>query len=149
MNGLIRLRITPAPAGSTPSILPVLGQGRDHPRACGEHFRRSQCRHSQQGSPPRLRGAHRPDLRQKVANWITPAPAGSTLNRRGPSHWWSDHPRACGEHSVDVINLGVKVGSPPRLRGAPFSYHPIFCNFRITPAPAGSTRHKRHCGLTG
>ncbi|RYQ23581.1 hypothetical protein PG2048B_1480 [Bifidobacterium pseudolongum subsp. globosum] len=33
-----------------------------------------------------------------------------------------DHPRACGEHSVEGLSLSVVVGSSPRLRG---TYHRI------------------------
>ena len=54
---LTRLRITPAPAGSTGSRRRLVPAVQDHPRACGEHSRRLSRKYILLGSPPRLRGA--------------------------------------------------------------------------------------------
>ena len=48
---------------------------------------------------------------------ITPAYAGkrkSDNNARGHNR---DHPRVCGEKFVSRTSKGIKVGSPPRMRG--------------------------------
>ena len=48
---------------------------------------------------------------------ITPAYAG----KRWPLMWSvstsRDHPRVCGEKFVSRTSKGIKVGSPPRMRG--------------------------------
>ena len=71
-------RITPADAGKTRSAPVVSIVSRDHPRGCGENRMSRECRLSDLGSPPRMRGKHvTPCQRQTVAG-ITPADAGKT-----------------------------------------------------------------------
>ena len=68
-----------------------------------------------------------------------------------------DHPRGCGEHSQTVSSKGCRVGSSPRMRGAPGHDHRSRAIARIIPADAGSTGtamdqlgshadHPRGCG---
>ena len=68
-----------------------------------------------------------------------------------------DHPRTCGENSVEFTALDLSKGSPPHLRGKPPSRHTISMLHGITPAPAGKTLrqvyrreqrkdHPRTCG---
>ena len=69
-------RITPAHAGKSRHFLRLGIENEDHPRTCGEKFRRSIPDVAGSGSPPHMRG--------KVAAWptrlprsrITPAHAG-------------------------------------------------------------------------
>ncbi len=49
-------RITPADAGKTASTGTRLVAKRDHPRGCGENFRKRMICASSRGSPPRMRG---------------------------------------------------------------------------------------------
>ena len=68
-----------------------------------------------------------------------------------------DHPRGCGENAVITCISGAGIGSPPRMRGKPFSFCCFFLNRGITPADAGKTGqcasdyprkgdHPRGCG---
>ena len=71
-------RITPADAGKT-----LRRQGRnthrwDHPRGCGENFRRLLEPVNRPGSPPRMRGKPNLSTRYLVNARITPADAGKT-----------------------------------------------------------------------
>jgi len=70
--------ITPAPAGSTRCQACSKHTPRDHPRACGEHYRNVRMLRYSSGSPPRLRGAQHWVLKNSGMTGITPAPAGST-----------------------------------------------------------------------
>jgi len=130
---------------------------KDHPRTCGEHWYGVKERIGVEGSPPHLRGALSTPSTQVLRNRITPAPAGSTgLYLHCPRSLW-DHPRTCGEHSSSSNFPILYIGSPPHLRGAPHCKSLNASHFRITPAPAGSTRlysvmycaskdHPRTCG---
>ena len=69
----------------------------------------------------------------------------------------ADHPRACGENPAMSMRLSSEPGSPPRMRGKPFTSFPAVLSERITPAHAGKTLllsipnisdtdHPRACG---
>ena len=109
------------------------------------------------GSPPHLRGARRLILRLFFCFRITPAPAGSTEDVPFMFDVEEDHPRTCGEHEKATIAVAPNIGSPPHLRGAPKDRPTRAHEYRITPAPAGSTLalhalagvfqdHPRTCG---
>ena len=95
------------------------------------------------GSSPRLRGALLPPAQWRREIGIIPALAGSTFRLLHQARHSGDHPRACGEHCVMVVNPTRALGSSPRLRGArPRSRcWPRRCG--IIPALAGSTTHGR------
>jgi len=80
--GAVRQRITPACAGSTAPDRPARSLRPDHPRLRGEHAQKPRHRSSISGSPPPARGALGARPRQKRAQRITPACAGSTPTRR-------------------------------------------------------------------
>ncbi len=131
--------ITPALAGSTCSTVNETMLKKDHPRVCGEHPRLDSIVCTAAGSPPRLRGA-------RTGYWvcapkigITPAFAGSTGICATAASAVPDHPRVCGEHLRPVDPRGNRLGSPPRLRGAPRTAPQAPGECRITPAFAGST----------
>ena len=71
-------RITPAGAGKTAHICPMLRQERDHPRRCGENIYSMEDIDSVLGSPPQVRG--------KPCYYY---------NRSAVDE---DHPRRCGEN---------------------------------------------------
>ena len=88
---------------------------------------------------------------------ITPAHAGKTRSTFSILATHADHPRACGENDVQLVQLFVERGSPPRMRGK----RPLRASARrgawITPAHAGKTLqvglqsmraadHPRACG---
>ena len=139
--------IIPADAGSTTQNRSPNNYGRDHPRGCGEHKIYSVDKYSEWGSSPRMRGAR--ELFEHVENriGIIPADAGSTPVMTPTPVTRQDHPRGCGEHSVDLRSALSKIGSSPRMRGAHFHclFEPI--RQRIIPADAGSTRKVRKNGL--
>ena len=159
--------IIPAHAGNTSVGVSRSVIIRDHPRACGEHqinlpvvntqpwiipahagntipFPLSSSRNC--GSSPRMRGTLycRP-LACRVGG-IIPAHAGNTvlLARKICSPW--DHPRACGEHLRTFMNLLLRLGSSPRMRGTlplrSFRVLPM----GIIPAHAGNTAVRKDEG---
>ena len=137
------LRITPAHAGKThPSHAPLQPRS-DHPRACGENpvFLSSNSRLP--GSPPRMRGKPARQRREHLGRRITPAHAGKTSKRRLPLCRRSDHPRACGENREAMKELGIEVGSPPRMRGKLPGQEKVDFRPRITPAHAGKTNMRK------
>ena len=88
---------------------------------------------------------------------ITPAPAGKTLSLVYVCIIHQDHPRTCGENSMDDCTILSKSGSPPHLRGKHIHKLRHYAASRITPAPAGKTQdenirchlardHPRTCG---
>ena len=74
---------------------------------------------------------------------ITPARAGKTLYKKSISHYYKDHPRACGENERSREEMDGEYGSPPRVRGKlPGASVPRKFE-RITPARAGKTSGER------
>ena len=153
-------RITPAPAGNTPSPSINAMCTWDHPRACGKHLGRSYRARLRMGSPPRLRETQLVEFEGRKYSRITPAPAGNTYRHRGSRHVARDHPRACGKHRGITFTVGWQEGSPPRLRETLPQRFATGTNQRITPAPAGNTcvlfivfgfsgDHPRACGKHG
>ena len=136
---LLVLWIIPADAGSTSSSLMIHLLYPDHPRGCGEHLRRTLHINKLRGSSPRMRGARRAGFGGPVDARIIPADAGST--RRDAPHkcHHRDHPRGCGEHWDTYDDLEKRIGSSPRMRGAPIGLVPWCPSCRIIPADAGST----------
>ena len=150
-------RITPAPAGKTPSPQDIQCRTPDHPRTCGENLAFSSRSVCAFGSPPHLRGkpARRPHWSPQMR--ITPAPAGKTDADTTRSVIHADHPRTCGENLAVGSIRWFWGGSPPHLRGKRSSGGADRRAARITPAPAGKTPssdsdsssgtdHPRTCG---
>ena len=149
--------ITPAHAGKSRPIQGRCGDGRDHPRACGEKRKKPMTRCRKPGSPPRMRGKE--TARRVGRDWfrITPAHAGKSGHhqRRGRNN--KDHPRACGEKSQRCPSRDRERGSPPRMRGKGDTVDYAAKPRRITPAHAGKREwrpqppetgrdHPRACG---
>ncbi len=94
------------------------------------------------GSPPHVRGkgfAHNPYL---LFVRITPACAGKSTIAAVNQYKAQDHPRMCGEKTVDYLYFCHISGSPPHVRGK--EYIPTCFLFRqgITPACAGKRLKK-------
>ena len=112
--------ITPAHAGKTCSQGRRAQCSRDHPRACGENVDDVLAKGGQQGSPPRMRGKLLEFDSPAFQIGITPAHAGKTPQNWMWTWWGRDHPRACGENTMNSYQAGKKLGSPPRMRGKHF-----------------------------
>ena len=149
--------IIPAHAGNTTGLNPWTAWTGDHPRACGEHWRRMVSAALRRGSSPRMRGTPHAADRGDLHGGIIPAHAGNTLLARWDVRWIWDHPRACGEHSVHDIGYWSLRGSSPRMRGTPSEWCGSRLMVGIIPAHAGNTGgtsgistvsgdHPRACG---
>ena len=92
--------ITPAYAGK--SCLTSLKRQwtRDHPRVCGEKYKRYDIDMVEVGSPPRMRGKAMAAVQAILPTRITPAYAGKSLNFLDKVAINEDHPRVCGEKSI-------------------------------------------------
>jgi len=133
-------RITPACAGSTPSMNNVTLVGRDHPRMRGEHKTKFETRMLYAGSPPHARGALGNQTFMRITDRITPACAGSTNSMSYKIVPVRDHPRMRGEHVGRGLPPLHGRGSPPHARGAQQTAEVVEGKKGITPACAGSTR---------
>ncbi len=111
------VRITPAHAGKTSSVIEAWSQRADHPRACGENRTKSRRGRCSRGSPPRMRGKRAQYKRVKPRLRITPAHAGKTAMLSTWCAFIKDHPRACGENGIQRHGGRWLRGSPPRMRG--------------------------------
>ena len=79
LNHTQEMRIIPADAGSTDGEHTLVAYGQDHPRGCGEHVSYIRVHGPEQGSSPRMRGAHGVDNSPVSDRRIIPADAGSTF----------------------------------------------------------------------
>ena len=88
---------------------------------------------------------------------ITPAYAGKRSAMESPVYPSRDHPRLCGEKSLQKRSVMWRAGSPPPMRGKGKRIHVIKTECGITPAYAGKSRrqgrkqlctqdHPRLCG---
>ena len=135
-----RDEITPAGAGKTLPTLMLDVAKQDHPRRCGENVFYGFFCSLLKGSPPQVRGKHPCSASAPAQRRITPAGAGKTCPCGSSGRHAVDHPRRCGENRMMMSIVGIKLGSPPQVRGkrAPKSVKkPAFW---ITPAGAGKTR---------
>ena len=133
------VRIIPALAGNTPSVLENSSYLPDHPRSRGEYseFLDGHC--GVVGSSPLSRGIRMPAEWWMAAAGIIPALAGNTCqSARNTALAW-DHPRSRGEY-VHAAKFVVMVGgSSPLSRGIPLIASTISVPSRIIPALAGNT----------
>ena len=117
------LRITPAYAGNTSSVMHKEHCKQDHPRLRGEHLFHSKPPHSNSdhprlrgehyclffscrlhlGSPPPTRGTHTALFAFHFRYRITPAYAGNTPPESSLFIPAQDHPRLRGEHLASLI----------------------------------------------
>ena len=90
--------ITPADAGKTRHTRRRDRARQDHPRGCGENYRRVKRNRLNRGSPPRMRGKRATDELTQDETRITPADAGKTRLELHENILDKDHPRGCGEN---------------------------------------------------
>ena len=65
-----------------------------------------------------MRGAQELDRLKLSPEGIIPADAGSTPGSMQSYRTLRDHPRGCGEHDPNDIEVNDTKGSSPRMRGA-------------------------------
>ena len=109
------------------------------------------------GSPPPMRGKVALFERTPHELRITPAYAGKSAQVRQCQGSSRDHPRLCGEKTLNRKGQTRNLGSPPPMRGKACCVMPAFSRSRITPAYAGKSAqieqakfvlqdHPRLCG---
>ena len=70
---------------------------------------------------------------------IIPEDAGSTCAAYPDNDRGWDHPRGCGEHKDNGLEMLCKAGSSPRMRGAPVRMGKWLTHSGIITADAGGT----------
>ena len=70
---------------------------------------------------------------------ITPAYAGKRILMEKTKRSCKDHPRVCGEKPSGKMSRGLRVGSPPRMRGKGIYPCRVVPDVGITPAYAGKS----------
>ena len=149
--------ITPAGAGKTPACRCCCWHRKDHPRRCGENEPQTPNQILTVGSPPQVRGKPIFPNPYPQQYRITPAGAGKTWGFSFPFDVYKDHPRRCGENRMMMSIVGIKLGSPPQVRGKLGGREHSGFKRGITPAGAGKTwgapdvsivsrDHPRRCG---
>ena len=129
--------ITPAYAGKRKIPQIVASKCRDHPRLCGEKSSGIVTSVPPLGSPPPMRGKVFKSCCIILCSRITPAYAGKSAQVRQCQGSSRDHPRLCGEKTLNRKGQTRNLGSPPPMRGKVRSCHEGGKSPRITPAYAG------------
>ena len=111
------VRFILALAGNTESLDSFSVRFTVHPRARGEHGRRSISVVIAAGSSPRSRGTRASSVRDGDKRRFIPALAGNTSKSCGSARAASVHPRARGEHAAAWEEMHPSLGSSPRSRG--------------------------------
>ena len=136
--------ITPAHAGKSFRLRACAFFSGDHPRACGEKVLHHNLVGGNWGSPPRMRGKDSDKWTGNREDGITPAHAGKSMYSLCEYCTAWDHPRACGEKRMELLEDAAKRGSPPRMRGKAPGIGGCDLRVGITPAHAGK-RNPRSC----
>ncbi len=97
MSKATEMGITPAYAGKRGGQRALRFLPQDHPRVCGEKQSSNSHQFICNGSPPRMRGKVRYEVREHVQAGITPAYAGKSGATTSAQTTPPDHPRVCGE----------------------------------------------------
>ncbi len=89
---------------------------------CGENPIESTFGAKVLGSPPHVRGKLNEQPFLAVMRRITPACAGKTKYLILRVLRIKDHPRMCGENQYEILKCHQQLGSPPHVRGKPYSF---------------------------
>ena len=135
--------IIPADAGNTQRCTRAQRPCGDHPRGCGEHDWRFLNDIQGQGSSPRMRGTLVELTKPNGLYGIIPADAGNTFRPVMLFASRRDHPRGCGEHTLQFTVTSRFAGSSPRMRGTHVDAGGRQQGHRIIPADAGNTRARQ------
>ena len=118
ISGSIR-GITPACAGNTASVLPLLAAPWDHPRLRGEYLILLSFTEFDPGSPPHARGIPRGTFLNSLIFGITPLARGIRSNTAVFLHIQRITPRLRGEYLCLQRHIQQFQGSPPLALGIP------------------------------
>ena len=135
--------IIPACAGRRPRPLSCVARLGDHPRVCGEKFRREAEGEGEDGSSPRVRGEAVHSVGDDREEGIIPACAGRRHIREAFRSGAEDHPRVCGEKPRIPARLFCGTGSSPRVRGEDLFGWVDGFSTGIIPACAGRSKISR------
>ena len=139
LDGVYKIGLIPARAGSTGVVPLVRVSSRAHPRPCGEHSSWGSPRCRWWGSSPPARGAPPAWSAPQNSRGLIPARAGSTRPSGRRSSPLRAHPRPCGEHVSLVLASASDRGSSPPVRGALAHQIGSLRLGGLIPARAGST----------
>ncbi len=135
----VRLRSTPACAGTTTAPLAGSTTVTVHPRVRGDNVPTSSAARRRIGPPPRARGQQRAEHFAKLAERSTPACAGTTNTARPSRRSAPVHPRVRGDNATRCRPASKRTGPPPRARGQRDRCTGGRSRERSTPACAGTT----------
>ncbi len=110
-------RIIPGRAGNSCLSVFMSLVWADHPRACGEQWRRRIPLHDHVGSSPGVRGTAQAQPLKATLLRIIPGRAGNRCKTVAITSELMDHPRACGEQSQLLAPWCQATGSHPGVRG--------------------------------
>src|SRR5690606_22343832 len=91
------------------------------------------------GSAPHARGRPKPDDVRRLAEWISPACAGTTGTGTPRRNQGWDQPRMRGDDLSTWYALAMSIGSAPHARGRRLASFWPTTKSRISPACAGTT----------
>ena len=135
--------IIPARAGFTRRPPPPARARADHPRSRGVYMIPRVASPGSAGSSPLARGLPDGGGGRADGRGIIPARAGFTRRRHGGGRGRPDHPRSRGVYKLAGYLRNPKYGSSPLARGLRRRWWQSWCSFRIIPARAGFTDHRR------
>ena len=129
---LVCERFTPGRAGSVTGPMEDPMPKKVHPRSCGVCLRDGEQIRSCQGSPPVVRGLHYCALEYAHGPRFTPGRAGSARGTTEEGTRLTVHPRSCGVCPIGAHLQRLSSGSPPVVRGLPFSYDTLYSSCLIS-----------------
>ena len=134
-----QLRLIPAHAGKTKSVIMTGIARAAHPRSRGENVSDDGTQSRARGSSPLTRGKRAGRPSGGAAGGLIPAHAGKTGGSGRHSWQCPAHPRSRGENAVTINGELVSLGSSPLTRGKRPCGRVGEVGARLIPAHAGKT----------
>ena len=133
------VRLIPAHAGKTASLIACMPSRTAHPRSRGENSPSRGSVIAATGSSPLTRGKLISVVRVSPSPRLIPAHAGKTDVSGLGGHFRSAHPRSRGENEAELSPSSDDSGSSPLTRGKHTPLTQARSQGRLIPAHAGKT----------
>ena len=117
LKHLLDRRIIPTRVGTRRQTRDVKAVDEDHPHACGDKNITIMNRTLNPGSSPRVWGQVLDLLKHLLDRRIIPTRVGTRRQTRDVKAVDEDHPHACGDKNITIMNRTLNPGSSPRVWG--------------------------------
>ena len=133
------VRIIPMRVGTRTHSCPLSIKKKDHPHACGDKLPCGVSLVKLSGSSPCVWGQDTSQIAQQLSNRIIPMRVGTSCRKADINNLSKDHPHACGDKPLYLLERLHCRGSSPCVWGQAFVTAGISNGIRIIPMRVGTS----------